>query len=53
MFPMGLVLIASTPGSGSLFQGRSKAILVAPDGPNLEVSRYIHFNHLQAFQVFA
>jgi hypothetical protein len=27
------------PRVGSLFQGRFKAILVAPDGPNLKVSR--------------
>jgi putative transposase len=29
---------------GPLFQGRFKAILVAPDGSHLQVSRYVHLN---------
>jgi putative transposase len=29
---------------GPLFQGRFKAVLVAPDGAHLQVSRYLHLN---------
>jgi hypothetical protein len=46
MFPRRLVLIANTLGLGRYFVAGSKLFWSQPDGPNLEVSRYIHLNLL-------